>query len=560
MQKMIEAKEHNLAEVFKDTFLFQIPDYQRPYAWTTEETGELLDDLIQAMGDGDRMEPTPAYFLGSIVLIKEQHRSPSEVVDGQQRLMTLTILLCALRELSNSTEEKQHLDVYIREHGNIFSGAPACYRLSPRPRDRDFFRANIQDSEQMSAFVLRDPVGLSDPQENMLLNCRLVYQKLEAMTPESRRRLATFLIQQCYLVVVTAADHESAYRIFSVMNDRGLDLSPTDILKSNIIGKIPEERRDRYTLIWEDIEESLGRDRFRDLFSHIRMIYTKTKARASLSQEFREGVLKQVDGPEFIENVLAPYANTYQDISDATFESTHQAEWINAYLEHLTRLDNYDWIPPAILFFNRHRNNPAQIARFVQDLERLAYGLFLLRANINDRIYRYAQLISAIEQDADLFAQDSPLQLTDQECKAVLQGLDGPIYLQTRVRLPLLLRLDSLMSDAGARYDHKVISVEHVLPRQPAQGSEWLDSFPDPEIRDTWTHRLANLVLLSRQKNTQAQNYDFARKKEEYFKKRGIAHFALTSQVLSETEWDPDVLQRRQTDLIDRLAREWRLR
>jgi hypothetical protein len=65
--------------------------------------------------------------------------------------------------------------------------------------------------------------------------------------------------------------------------------------------------------------------------------------------------------------------------------------------------------------------------------------------------------------------------------------------------------LDSLLADHGATYEHKVISVEHVLPQTAASDSIWLTWFPDPEKRESWTHKLANLVLLSRQKNTQAE-------------------------------------------------------
>ena len=94
--------------------------------------------------------------------------------------------------------------------------------------------------------------------------------------------------------------------------------------------------------------------------------------------------------------------------------------------------------------------------------------------------------------------------------------------------MPLLLRLDSLLADQGATYEHKLLSIEHVLPQSPAENSTWLTWFPDADARDLWTHRLANLVLLSRRKNAQAQNFDFDRKKEEYFQKKGVATFALT--------------------------------
>lgn len=125
--------------------------------------------------------------------------------------------------------------------------------------------------------------------------------------------------------------------------------------------------------------------------------------------------------------------------------------------------------------------------------------------------------------------------------------------------MPLLLRLDGLLADKGATYEHKVLSIEHVLPQTPATDSIWLTWFPEEEDRELWTHRLANLVLLSRQKNTQAQNFDFERKKQEYFQRKGVATFALTSQVLNQAEWTPDVLKKRQYDLIGLLKSEWRL-
>ena len=100
MKQTIEAREQELKRVFSDDYLFEIPAYQRPYAWTTEQATELLDDLLTAMGNDGEMEEVSPYFLGSIVLIKDAHRALAQVVDGQQRLTTLTILFCALRELS----------------------------------------------------------------------------------------------------------------------------------------------------------------------------------------------------------------------------------------------------------------------------------------------------------------------------------------------------------------------------------------------------------------------------------------------------------------------------
>ncbi|MGL4440044.1 MAG: DUF262 domain-containing protein [Bosea sp. (in: a-proteobacteria)] len=99
----IEASEKPILDIFCDKYLFRIPSYQRPYAWTTEQTSELLDDVSTACGEtGDVVNASP-YFLGSIVLIKDPQRPEADVVDGQQRLTTLTIMLSVLRDLSEQS-------------------------------------------------------------------------------------------------------------------------------------------------------------------------------------------------------------------------------------------------------------------------------------------------------------------------------------------------------------------------------------------------------------------------------------------------------------------------
>ena len=171
------------------------------------------------------------------------------------------------------------------------------------------------------------------------------------------------------------------------------------------------------------------------------------------------------------------------------------------------------------------------------------------------------KVVGCVESGEDLFADSSPLQLQASEKTAILAALNGQIYDRSRVSRvgrALLLRLDSLLTDAGVTYSHPIISIEHVLPQRPARDSEWAANFSQEE-RDEWTGRLANLVLLSRRKNSGARNYDFDRKKNVYFKKGGVSTFALTTGVLAESEWTPAVLERRQRRLIDALRTEWRL-
>lgn len=150
MKHTIEAAEKPLLDIFCDKYLFRIPSYQRPYAWTTEQTGELYDDVVSACGNnGDPASASP-YFLGSIVLIKEPQKTDADVVDGQQRLTTLTILLSVLRDLAdpNFSSALQH---HICQQGNPLTGAAGVFRLELRERDAEFFQKTIQDDKATSS-------------------------------------------------------------------------------------------------------------------------------------------------------------------------------------------------------------------------------------------------------------------------------------------------------------------------------------------------------------------------------------------------------------------------
>lgn len=98
----ISGAEYPLKKIFSSDFDFMIPSYQRPYAWTTEEAGELFNDIKDFM---DQQADDDPYFLGSIVLIKNETDSRAEVIDGQQRLTTLTILLSVLLDKLNDDRE-----------------------------------------------------------------------------------------------------------------------------------------------------------------------------------------------------------------------------------------------------------------------------------------------------------------------------------------------------------------------------------------------------------------------------------------------------------------------
>ncbi len=560
MPVAIHATEKALFKVFSNDFAFSIPAYQRPYAWTREQASELLTDLLSFLGDGsESVTDASPYFLGSIVLIKSEGAPEADVVDGQQRLTTLTILLSVLRGLAEDKKASK-ITGYIYQEGSEIEGTENRYRLKLREKDEDFFRCYVQDESKLDDLLKLDNSQLSDSQKNIQTNTKYFLTELSAFSEPQRKRFVQYLMMRCFLVVVSTPDLDSAYRIFSVLNSRGLDLSLTDLLKSEVIGAIPALQQEKYTKIWEEEEEDLGREAFQELFAHIRMIYRKAKLRETALNEFRNHIQPQKEPQKFIDHVLKPYSDALEIIKTANYQSDKDAEAINSLFRWLNQIDNFDWVPPAILYFSKNSQTPDSLRRFFTDLERLAAGLMILRSDINDRVARYAKLLSTIEENLDLYTPQSPLQFTVDEVDRIVKTLDGDLYLIKRIRQYVLLRLDSALAQGEASYDYSVITVEHVLPQNPGEGSTWLKWFPIKEERIQYVHRIGNLALLSRKKNSEAQNYDFDKKKEKYFtSKKGIVPFALTSQVLQQSEWTPEVINQRQISSIQSLRAIWRL-
>ncbi|WP_082504831.1 MULTISPECIES: DUF262 domain-containing protein [unclassified Methylophilus] len=560
MSKTLVAHEQSLSKIFSDDYVFQIPGYQRPYSWTTEQARELFEDLIGFMSAlGGPVESMPPYFLGSIVLIKDEANPKADVVDGQQRLTTLTILLSAIRAFVTEGHAKE-ITPLLYEQGSAIRGTKDRFRLTLRERDKDFFHQYIQRETGFSDLISLNDT-LSNSQANIKANAILFAERIEKLSETERLSLAQFIVTRCYLVVVATPDIDSAYRIFSVLNSRGLDLSATDILKAQIIGNIPDTLKEAYTQKWEDAEEDLTRDHFGDLFSHIRMVYRKSKPKGTLIKEFSEHVTEIKQPAIFIDSVLLPMARAYEEILDANYESNAHAEQVNEHLKWLKRLEFSDWVPPALAFMARFRQKPDAMLAFFRDLERLAYAMLVTKFGINERIDRFSRLTQHIENANDLYDAHSPLQLSATEKFNLYSKLDGPIYeaLSARARSALLLRLDSLLSGGGAIYEYDTVTVEHVLPQTPLVTSKWIEWFPEAKDRILWTHRIGNLALLTRKKNSAASNYEFDIKKRAYFTRNGISPFVLTTQVLDKGEWSINTVEARQRELLSVFENYWRL-
>ena len=562
MSKNLSGADYPLSKIFSSDFEYVIPPYQRPYAWTIDQASELFEDLHSFY----QYEPDEEYFLGSIVLIKEENKPHSEVIDGQQRLTTLTILLAVLSNKLQGDDRKALLQ-YILEPGNKFEGLESKPRLTVRSRDRDFFASYVQGLKFDELFAMDEKALENESRLNIKRNSQLLDKYVSEKLGDDVEKIESFtafLLRKCYLVAVSTPNQKSAFRIFSVMNSRGLDLQPTDIIKADTIGMVElDAQREKYNERWEEMEVELGRSRFNDLFSYIRMIHAKEKAKRSLLEEFREHVLsKGISPEELISEVLEPYAEALLIAKNSDYVAVAHAEEVNRYLKWLNRIDNSDWVPTAIEFIKNNKAKSEYMVWFFERLERLAAFMHICAYNINQRIERYNKVLSALENDHSLTNPINEVELTVDEKHKMIKVLDSDIYdLTSRRRNYLILRLDAFISDGGATYDPTILTIEHVLPQTVNKESEWAQWWPVAEERKIWVHRLANLVPLNKRRNSSASNFDFDKKKSAYFLgRKGVSSYALTTQVINCQQWTPENLAQRQVELIEILSDNWRLK
>lgn len=562
MENKITGKEYPLEKIFSSDFEYHIPGYQRPYAWTEEETGILFDDLYEFL----QTEQQDNYFLGSIVLIKEENKPRADVIDGQQRLTTLSILFSVMADSFKDQTCKNDFKIYLQEKGNQFVGLTAKPRVFLREKDQDFFNEYIQNVK-LDELMKKDPATLdTEAKKHIQKNCGVLREKFKDSfkTDEDLLAFSKFLLTRCYLVSVSTPNQESAFRVFSVMNSRGLDLLPTDIVKSMTIGQLSHDEEQAYTAKWEELENLTGRDGFNEVFTHTRTIFAKERPKKNLLDEFKEFVLKTTLPKQLIDDYLVPYTEAYVWLRNCEFTSTQNAEAINDLLYWLNKTNNYDWMPPAIKFFSEHKDESDYILWFVKKLERLASYLLVTARDVNHRAERYKWILVEMESRPD-HSLSNPLvniELTDWEKQQFMDALSGEIYLMTPQRRNYIIqRLDSFVSDGGATYNTKLFTIEHVLPQHPAEDSDWMKLWPDAQERSYWLNRIANLVPLTRPRNSAAQNYEFDVKKVKYFQsKGGTSSYTLTTQVLNMASWTPDAVKTRQENLEGIFSEKWELR
>jgi len=553
MENKIIAEKKDLHSVFTD-FWFLIPEYQRSYVWESDNIQDLLDDLWFAFIN----RPEDEYFLGSLVLKKtlEKKFDEYEVLDGQQRLTTFFIMMSVIRDITSNADLKEACHDRIFQKENRYKGIPERIRLIYKIRDNveSFIKSYILEDK---GTLKPDVKTLKDSNNVSISHMANAIQTIATFfTEKSQQELENFgefLGLHPVFIYVSTESREDAFRMFTILNNRGIPLTSADILKSINIGEIADEKeRDTYAKKWEQIEGDLGED-FDRFLSFIRTILVKEKARLNLLDEFEDNVYKKKllkKGKETID-----FITKIKEIYDTIIRLTNGDSLSNEYKNLLTIMDiglpSGDWIPPVMLFYKKF--GMSQLYEFLNDLEFKFSSDWILQSTPTQRIDNMNTILKAIEvsnspnsifQNRDFFKVDK------NQLRTIL---NEDVYGRRFARY-ILLKYEYLLGDNTVHLsNYKTISVEHVLPQNPSNGSNWVSDFTELEI-ENYKHKLGNLILISKRKNSSLGNLDFSEKKNLYLKGR-IDIFPSGKIFINYDSWSPHIIEQRQKKIIDELIK-----
>lgn len=577
MRQRLTSTDLSIAELLEGGYSFTIPAYQRDYAWTRDEAVQLVDDLIGVMADEEREGSSTPYFLGTMLVVETTGvgtRRKVEVVDGQQRLITLTILLAVLRDLAGAAAEADEIDRLIQRTEG--STEPVCH-LRLRPGDEFFFRIAIQSVGASRRGQPAEEIGTSIARGNIEQVRRALRLKLQReLTEAGRRNLFAFLSTNTRVLVVSSDDLDYAYQIFLTINDRGKRLSIEDIFRGEILGPLDPDQRRRYEAIIDEMEKyreevEPSRTKGKTFFSHLAAI--DGWPRRGIIESLKRTVERRGGPRRFVADVFAPMAESYLRIKGAD-SAAPLADGVRELLLGLRWLELHgddDWVPAAMVGVAQLLESPDELIRYLGALDRFAHGLMALGCGREARRKYYAPVMKRLAA-GEIADPDGLFALSPADQRAMLRNLATRMHLVDAPTAKLaLIRADQAVSGLPlesyrpfverSRRDPERYTVEHICPQGPKEVREpyWLERFPRRGARLRAAHCIGNLVLVTDAQNHRSRQKDFASKKVFLLPDGQVSPFVLTEMLRSEPEWDGAAIARRYGVVMDALKALWRL-
>lgn len=571
MATEIKCEKKVIREIFN--MWYCIPDYQRAYVWDTDQVRDLLDDTISAYRENKEAQ----YFLGSMVLkINEKSENnvsytEYELLDGQQRITTVFLILACMRDMLTDYPQYQNsLAGFVYQAEDAILQQPERMRIifNIRSDVRDFVNEHIKplhgtcDDALLKEKMQAKDVNISI--RNMANAMLVAHEFLEENKSEIIGYLSYFL-NKVLMIYVATEELQDAFQLFTVLNNRGVKLSSSDILKAENLKELSAADRTSWATRWEEMETYFGED-FDKFLSHIRTILVKKKQTTTLLKEFDEFVYSNQEydrtqkkyvprtpilrrGKDTFE-LLYSYYHTYQEVFDTDHSVATGDYEITNYLKLMETGFGADyWIAPVLDYYRKYRRRG--FVAFLKALDRKLSADWITAATPTVRMENVNAILREIEasQDSAVLLQSKAFTINKSDFERVI---NGDIYGRSFAKY-LLLKLDLIYRGSSTpMIPQAIASIEHILPRNPSADSQWVKDFSAAE-REEWTNKLGNLVLISRRKNTSQGNRDYVEKKEKYFEKN-IEMFPNSIRIYQNyPEWKLSDLKKNHSDVVTEL-------
>lgn len=571
MATEIKCEKKVIREIFN--MWYCIPDYQRAYVWDTDQVRDLLDDTISAYRENKEAQ----YFLGSMVLkINEKSENnvsytEYELLDGQQRITTVFLILACMRDMLTDYPQYQNsLAGFVYQAEDAILQQPERMRIifNIRSDVRDFVNEHIKPLHgTCDSALLKDKMQAKDVNisiRNMANAMLVAHEFLEENKSEIIGYLSYFL-NKVLMIYVATEELQDAFQLFTVLNNRGVKLSSSDILKAENLKELSAADRTSWATRWEEMETYFGED-FDKFLSHIRTILVKKKQTTTLLKEFDEFVYSNQEydrtqkkyvprtpilrrGRDTFE-LLYSYYHTYQEVFDTDHSVVTGDYEITNYLKLMETGFGADyWIAPVLDYYRKYRRRG--FVAFLKALDRKLSADWITAATPTVRMENVNAILREIEasQDSAALLQSKTFTISKSDFERVI---NGDIYGRSFAKY-LLLKLDLIYRGSSTpMIPQAIASIEHILPRNPSADSQWVKDFSAAE-REEWTNKLGNLVLISRRKNTSQGNRDYVEKKEKYFEKN-IEMFPNSIRIYQNyPEWKLSDLKKNHSDVVTEL-------
>ena len=536
MDDFINVRVVSLRQLFSGEHAFRLPWFQRAYAWQTIEAGRLLTDLFDVAYEEEKSRRR--YFLGSLMLAKKNGDATTALVDGHQRVMTLTLLFAVLRDLSTNQVSKALLRSFI--------GGPA-FRLQTQENLTRFCEQYVQTPGATSLSPEGESDALSETERNVIDNRDYFRTELSSgEVPEDiRERLIDTLADRCFVVIKVVGDEDEAWRMLEIEEQTRRDFNAANRAKASLLSMIPSVEREPCRKIWEDCEFRLGAQDMHALLGHVRTLKMRKRSERPVETDLAQAFALNKSGIAFMEEAIAPAAVQLQALRHQEVGSMKSRAAISGSLERLGWVEPNLWVPAALRWLDRRGEN-GETAVFFSQLDRLIWMLRIAGIDPVRQQRQIIRLLAEIDKDGPIEAMRE-LEITRTVREGAWANLRSTTFDSKHYATRVMRRISvELGQDSGPICPINV-TVEHILPRGWVDNSGWRRNFKSEKTVKAHAHRLGNLTFLTADHNRLADACEWP-DKQKIFR---LSDFTMTREALSIKDWTADAIDAR----TDRLAR-----